>query len=157
MPQRLQLKEGDLFRLMPFTDGRVGFGQITHLTGKGVFMLVVFRSAWTEQDVRTASIVQDDVALFAESSDALLYHGHWEVVDNHGVDRRRVPRREFKLMTTNGYVVEDLMRTAQRTATEEEVEGLPYRSHVAPIRVQYAFEALHEQRQWEPEWRALQV
>ena len=143
------------------SDGRYGLGQIVAAYGSsgGHFYFVVFRSTYSgDQDPPLARVVQDDLALLALSMDALLYHGHWQVVGRHAVQADRVPWPEYKEGAAPGvFDVVDASGRTRRPATTDEIERLPFRKVVAPIIVQDAFEALHGAREWLPEYDHLKV
>jgi hypothetical protein len=144
---------------MPMRDGTYGYGQIVAPWGKsgGHFYFVIFDAA---HDVAppVEDVVTDNFALLALSMDALLHHGHWQVVGHHGVDARRISWPEYKEGTAPGrFNVVDASGEIRRPATAEDVAHLPFRKMVAPIRVQHAFEALHGQRDWSPEYDHLRV
>jgi hypothetical protein len=50
------------------------------------------------------------------------------------------------------YVVQDAFGTVVRQAEARDVALLPFRSIVAPFRMQRAFEALHGAGEWLPEY-----
>lgn len=88
--------------------------------------------------------------------DALLHHGHWPVIGKAPVDEFRTP--EYKVATAPGiYVVEDARGEVIRDATPKDLALLPFRTVVAPIRLQHAFEALHGAREWQPGYDALRA
>lgn len=145
---------------MPFGEARHGYGQLVSTYGSsgGHFYCVVFRSEHAGADPPLESIIDDDLALLALSMDALLHHGHWLVVANTAVVEDRLRWPEYKVATAPGvYVVEDAFGTAIRDATAKDVALLPFRRVVSPIVVQHAFEALHGEREWLPEYDHLRL
>lgn len=151
VPRRARLRVGDVFKLMPYGEARHGYGQIvaTYGSGGGHFYFAVFGSEHAGADPPLESIVNDDMALFALSMDALLHHGHWSVVASTAVDEDRLRWPEYKIATAPGiYVVEDAFGAVLRDATANDVALLPFRKVVAPIWIQHAFEALHGEREW---------
>jgi hypothetical protein len=62
---RDQFRAGDVFRLMPFGDGRHGYGQILapYGTSGGYFFFGVFATAHSGEDSAVERIVEDELAL----------------------------------------------------------------------------------------------
>jgi hypothetical protein len=151
VPRRPRLKVGDVFKLMPYGEARHGYGQIvaTYGTSGGHFYFAIFSREHAEEDPPLDRIIEDDLALLAPSMDALLHHGYWSVVANAAVDEDRLQWREYKIATAPGiFVVEDAFGTVIREASTKDVALLTFRTVVAPIVVQYAFDALHGEREW---------
>ena len=74
------------------------------------------------------------------------------------VPQERFRWPEYKLSTApDRYVVVDAFGAVVRPAGARDVALLPYRTVVAPILVQHAFEALHGQREWLPAYEELRV
>jgi hypothetical protein len=145
---------------MRLHDGSRGFGQIlaSYGTSGGHFFVGVFRSAYSHENVSVGRITGEEFALVALTLDALLFHGHWAVVGQAEVDERILRSRDYKIATAPGvYEVEDAFGTVTRAANGRDVALLPFRTVVAPIRVQHAFEALNGQRDWLREYDALRA
>jgi hypothetical protein len=145
---RLRLNVGDVFRLTIDT-ARVGYGQIVGRYGRSAYYFAIFEQPHeSKHEPELANIVRGQIALLALSLDALLYHREWEVVGN-----TTVPPIEWP--TYKEAVAPDVCEAVDHTGTERrpveglDVEGLPFRSVVAPIRVQNAFRALHGVGDWD--------
>jgi hypothetical protein len=149
-----------VFGLMRLHDGSRGFGQIlaSYGMGGGHFFVGVFRSAYSHENVSVERITGEEFALVALTLDALLVHGHWGLVGQAEVDEGILRSRAYKIATAPGvYEVEDAFGTVTRLATARDVALLPFRTVVAPIRVQHAFEALHGHRDWLRDYDALRA
>ena len=97
------------------------------------------------------------MVLFALSMDALLHGRHWKVV-GHDAAAPPAVTAEYKVATAPGeFVVEDARGAVLRRADDADVASLSYRTVVAPIRLQRAFEALHGDGEWRPEYDELRV
>ena len=145
---------------MTYGEGRYGLGQILARYGQngGHFYFGVFQTEYGPDDPGLEAVTSDRFALFALSMDALLYHEYWPIIGSTPVPNDAIRWPESKIATAPGhYVVEDAFGEVLRTATAKDVALLPYRTVVAPIRLQHAFEALHGARNWEPEYDALRV
>ena len=89
------------------------------------------------------------VKILALSMDALLFHGHWQVVGHRDVVRG-LPWPAYKegVSPPGTYEIVDHAGRLRRRATGAEVERLPFRSVVAPIRLEKAIQALHGLSEW---------
>jgi hypothetical protein len=152
--KRVCLTIGDVFRL-PLDLSRVGYGQIVGRFGRSAYYFAIFEQPHElSEQPGLAEIVQGRIALLALSLDALLYHGGWEIVGNTAVP-------EIKWATYKEAIAPDTFEAVDHTgsmrrpATPDEVERLPFRSVVAPIRLQNAFRALHGAAAWDEAYDAL--
>jgi hypothetical protein len=94
----MELKVGDLFSF-PIDDERVGFGQIMAPWGEsgGHFYFGIFDGIYPLRDSPDLdAVVANPLALLALSLDALLVHGHWEIVGHRQLDEGRVPWPAYK-------------------------------------------------------------
>jgi hypothetical protein len=154
------LAAGGLFRLMPLSDARVGYGQVLARYGSsgGHFHCGVFARTYDAEAAAISDVVDDDLCLFALTVDALLFHGHWVRVGRADVRDDRFEWPEYKVATGPGrHVVEDAFGHRVRPASETDREPPPVRKVVAPIVVQDAFAAPHGNRPWLQEYDHLRV
>jgi hypothetical protein len=155
-PQAPRLKVGDVFTI-PVDGDRVGVGQIVAALSPGHYYFAVFEGVHRSDAVtEMGDVPQEGIVFLVRSMDALLYHGIWKVIDNQQVDESRINWPIYKVATApDEFVVIDHTDEVKRSATPEEVEALPYCKVVAPIRVQDALQALHGQRDWDPDYDEL--
>jgi hypothetical protein len=150
---------GDIFTV-PVDPTRVGYGQIVHAWGRssGHFYFALFDAVFARADtVNLDDALKNPLALLALSMDALLWHGIWQVVGKRDVNLHRLPFPAYKegRYPPGTYVVVDHTGHRSRPATAEEVERLPFRQAVAPIRLQHAFQALHHIGDWRDDYDRL--
>jgi len=97
-------------------------------------------------------VVAGDIALLALSMDALLHHGHWEVVGHREVDPALLPWPAFKEAVSPGeFHVVDHTGERRRPATAQESNEFPFRSVAAPIILERALQAIHGLADWDPQ------
>ncbi len=152
---KARLKVGDIF-VIPLNSEQVGYGQViaTYLTSG--FLFAIFRSIYQAgEQVSFHQVISDNVDLLALSLDAKVSVGNWRVVGNVPVvDGFPIPA--YKVATSPGIVVvEDFDGKRRRLATPVEEVILPYRTIVAPVRVEKAFRALHGVGTWLDEYGSL--
>ena len=149
MARRKRLRVGDVFTI-PIDDERVGYGQVVHDFGQGHYYFVVFKEAFArDEEPELDAVLAGRLALLALSLDALLYHDHWQVVGHRGVNPERLPLPAYKEGVSPGkYEVVDYTGERRRDAAAAEVDELPFRAVVAPIRVEKALRALHGLEDW---------
>ena len=157
--KKLKLRVGDLFSI-PIGDERVGYGQIVARWSEssGHFYFAVFDGVYPADEVPDpASIVSSPLLLLALSLDALLFHGHWRVVGHRDVDESAIPWAAYieGVSPPGTFDVVDHSGTRRRRAAQDEIERLPFRSVVAPIRVEKALRALHGEEPWDDAYDAL--
>jgi hypothetical protein len=157
--KKLKLSVGDVFSV-PIDADRVGYGQIVSPWGEsgGHFYFAIFDwvgSADEAPDID--AIVSAPLLLLALSMDALLFHQHWRVVGHHDVDGSAIPWPAYKegVSPPGAFDVVDFTGTRRRPATDDEVERLPFRKVVAPIRVEKALRALRGDDPWDDGYDAL--
>lgn len=158
-PGPRKLMVGDVFRLMPLEDGRYGLGQIAARWGSsgGHFYFAIFATAYSPKyEPSLEDVTTEGPVLLALSLDALLHHGYWQVIGRRPIASIRWPA--YKEATAPGrFDVVDALERHRRRANEHEAATLSFRSVVAPIRLQHAFEALHGVREWLPEYETLRA
>jgi Immunity protein 26 len=150
--KRLALRDGDLFEL-PLPDGRVGYGIVVRRGPGGAPFIAIFRSAYDHRP-EAADVAKDEVAVAGWTTDSLLYHGQWVVIER-GIPLPYVPFPNFKVgMEGTTYVV-DFGGEIIDVASPREVELLDYQhSHTALI-FQDAFEAMHGFGEWQHHFEKL--
>lgn len=142
----MKLRVGDVFSV-PLEGERVGYGQIVASWGDSGahFYFAIFEGVYSAEDVPDLeAVVAASVVLLALSMDALLFHGHWRLVGHCEVDESAIPWPAYKegVSPPGTFDVVDFRGRRRRRATDEETERLPFRSVVAPIRVEKALRAL---------------
>jgi hypothetical protein len=139
---------------------RVGYGQIaSEWTGGGrnQFYVVVFDGVHRrEASPDLSAVTSGRVALLGLTMDALMAHGHWERHGRCPVDESVVRWPAYKeAVAPETFDVVDYSGVL-RTATPEEIQKLPFREVVAPIRIENAFRALQDDAaRWKPEYETL--
>jgi hypothetical protein len=157
--KRLRLNVGDVF-CIPVDEERVGYGQIVAQWSEsgGHFYFAIFDSLYPVDEVPDLeSIASSSLVLLALSMDALLFHEHWRVVGHREVDEASIPWPAYKegVSPPGTFDVVDHTGTRRRRAAEDEIECLPFRKVVAPIRVEKALRALHGKEVWDEAYDAL--
>lgn len=155
--KRLKLRVGDIFSV-PIDDRRVGYGQIAASWGEGHYYFAVFEGVYSvDEQPEFDAVVSAPLLLLALSLDALLFHEHWRLVGHRDVDQAAIPFPAYKegVSPPGTFDVVDYTGTRRRRATDLEVERLPFRKVVAPIRVEKAFRALNGTEAWDEAYDAL--
>lgn len=156
--RRLKLREGDVFSIPVDDEARVGYGQIVASWGEGHFYFAVFDGVYpADREIDLERHVAGPLLLLALSLDALLFHGHWQVVGHVEVDEERIPWPAYKegVLPPGAFEVVDARDRRRRMASAEEVERLPFRKVVAPIRVEKALRALIGNEPWDNDYETL--
>jgi len=147
--KRVNLKAGDIFEL-PLPDGRFGYGIIVKqggLPGGGTPYIAVFRSAYDQRPDLT-EVSNDEVALQGWTTDALVYHDRWKVVE-HACPLPGIVFPNFKVEIDRKFYVVDVAGEVIDLATPHERNLLDYQFSRAPISFQNAFEAMHGFGEWQ--------
>lgn len=157
--RRLKLRVGDVFSV-PVDDNRVGYGQIAATWGEsgGQFYFAVFDGVHPRDEKPDLDgVLAEPLILLALSMDALLVHDHWQVVGHGQVDDDRIPWPAYKegVLPPGTFEVVDYAGRRRRLASEDEVESLPFRTVVAPIRVEKALRGLVGTEPWDEAYEAL--
>jgi hypothetical protein len=96
-------------------------------------------------------VVAGEIALLALSMDALLHHGHWEVVGHREVKASALPWPAFAEAVAPGeFRLVDHTGRRRRPATSREREMFPFRSVAAPMILERALRAIHGLGEWDP-------
>ena len=146
---RLKLKTGDVFSV-PIDGARVGVGQIVATYGKDAYYFAIFDIV--APDVASIDLEQAPlgrVLFLALSLDAKLAAGHWNVVGHRPV-REGMPLPAFKeaVGVPDRIDVVDYSGEKRRPAQSAEVELLPNRKVIAPVRLEKALRAKHGLEPW---------
>jgi hypothetical protein len=151
-------KVGDVFSV-PLDDDYVGYGQIVDSWSDsgGHFYFAIFDGVYLrEETLDLGDALSRPVAILALSMDPLLLHGHWKVIGHHDVvEGLPWPAYKEDVSTPGAFEVVDHTGRLRRPATEEEVNRLPFRSVVAPIRLEKAFQALRGIVDWNAAYDSL--
>jgi hypothetical protein len=153
---RPKLQVGDVVAI-PLGDGRFGVAQAAAKYLKDGFSFQIFNALFpslpSEQQAREA--LDSGVRLAGLSLDALVYHGRWPIV------ARQRPRhvgltvyREVRGTPDNVFLV-DFHGSRARPITPEEELAVPYRTTVAPIRLQNALRADAGLIEWDDSFNKL--
>lgn len=134
---------GDVFTI-PTRDGRAGVGQVVATYGKDAYFFAIFDGAvpLDEAGDRAREITSNPVRLIALSLDAKIHAGHWTVVARAPVDPS-VPLPAYKeaVGVPPRYEIVDYSGERRRPATTAEVDAIPNRKIVAPVRLERALKA----------------
>jgi hypothetical protein len=145
----MRLVIGDVFTV-PIDDQRSGIGQVVGTYGKDAYFLAIFDVVATASDERLLDgVVKSRVLFLALSMDAKLAAGHWTVVGRQPVPSK-MPLPAFKesVGSPGNYEVVNYDGTLRRPATSAEVDLLPNRKVVAPVRLEKALRAKHGIGPW---------
>jgi hypothetical protein len=140
---------GDIFAI-PLDHDHAGYGQIVFDLGQGHYYVAVFAEAHPRTgEPDTATVLAGELAFLPLTLDALLHNGRWPIVGNAPVDVARLPWPAYKEGVSPGvFDVVDYAGHRRRRATAAEAQALPYRTVVAPIRVETALRAVHGLEDW---------
>ena len=134
---------GDVFTI-PTGDGRAGVGQVVATYGKDAYFFAIFDGAvpLDEAGDRAREIASNPVRFIALSLDAKIHAGHWTVVAQAPVDPS-VPLPAYKeaVGVPPRYEIVDYSGKRRRPATTAEVDAVPNRKVVAPVRLERALKA----------------
>ena len=157
--KRAGFNVGEVFSI-PVDNERVGYGQIVapYRESGGYFYFAVFDGVYPrDQEPDLAAVVAEPLVFLALSMDSLLVHGHWQVVGRQEVDASKIPWPAYKEGVTppGTFDIVDYTGQRRRRANDDEAESLPFRTVVAPIRVEKALRALHGTEPWDDVYDAL--
>ncbi|MGW8565842.1 hypothetical protein [Isoptericola sp. NPDC055881] len=132
-------------------DERSGVGQVVGRYGDDALYLAIFERLLAVGDAVSGAlgVLSDGPVFLALSTDAKIHVGHWSVVSNAAVGDS-IPFPVYKEMVgvPGNYEVVDYTGMRRRSATPAEIEILPNRKIVAPIRLQKALRAIHGLEPW---------
>lgn len=146
--KRVNLRVGDLFEI-PLPDGKFGYGIVVRqdgLSGGGTPYIAIFRLAY-DQWPSVAEITSDGVPLQGWTTDALIYHDRWKVIERDApVPAIQFPN--FKVESEGKFYVVDVEGDFIDLATPRELELLNHQFSSTAGIFQDAFEALHGFGEW---------
>jgi len=141
---------GDVF-IVPTGDGRAGIGQVVGAYGKDAYFLAIFEGTLPVEVAadRAIEALSTPVRLLALSLDAKVHAGHWTVVGRAPVSES-IPLPGYKEAVGGPmqFDVVDYSGSRRRPATAAEVDLLPNRKIVAPVRLERALRALGGLEPW---------
>lgn len=136
---------------MPIDHERVGYGQIVDCEPPNPPYMAIFGSAYPRgQEPLLQEIVKGEIRFLAPSLDAKIWHGDWKVVGNVPPDLSRIPFPPSKVAldrSDNFYIV-SYDKKRKRPADPLEIASVPFRSTIAPIRLEKALQAAHGVGPW---------
>jgi hypothetical protein len=140
---------GDVFRVLLDVD-QVAFGQVVGKYGKDAYYFAFFERIYSLADQPALSdVVKDRIVLLALSLDARIATGYWETVGHESLPAELpLPAYKEAVGSPDRVDVVDYTGERRRPAVGREVELLPNRKIVAPIRVEKALRALHRLEPW---------
>lgn len=153
----LKVRVGDVF-LIPLDEEKSGLGQVvarygnTELFYMAAFDLVVTAAG----EAPSLEAVKGLKILFlANTFDAKLVYGKWNVIGNVEPVTDHVPFPSYKIVEEGRMLVESWDGKRRREATENEAELLDFRGGVAPIRLEKALKAHYGILAWDPSFDEL--
>ena len=150
----MMARAGEVFAI-PVDEERVGFGQV--VPHPYAFYVIIFQRI-TERpvDVSLAELVQDEIALFGQTSDVSLEHGEWKVVGKVP-DFQELPRPYYHVYREGKDVLEDFEGNYVRDATMEDTRYYESRTSHSPDLFAQALKALHGIDPWEAEFEQISI
>ncbi|WP_279304113.1 Imm26 family immunity protein [Microbacterium testaceum] len=149
--------EGEVF-LVPLGDGRSVAGQVLAKFRRVNYFLATF-DVVLEGDAVFPSLQQlttAPVSLLCLSLDAKLRNGDWPVIGRSPVSViDSLPAFKVAVNEPWNFQIEDYSGTRTRPASPEDERLYPFRTVVAPIRLERAAQALEGLREWDREWDEL--
>ncbi len=145
--KRLQL--GDVFTI-PLDEARVGFGQVVAKYHDEGYYFAIFDHAYGRSALPAIhDVVSGPIAFLALSFDGKVYAGQWQVIGSAPV-RKDLPLPAYKesVGTPDQIDVVDYSGQRRRRAAARELDVLPNRKFVAPVRLEKALRARHGLEPW---------
>ena len=149
MNKRRRIKSGDIFRFA-VESNISGFGQV--LLSDIIQFIVVFEPLF-DSDTGAHPARTSQTLLAGWTSDALFWHGRWEVVDNVPPIHYRFP--EYIVEIEGRTWVTDINGHPIRLATPAEAKELTLSFSSAPIAFERAFKAHHGFLPWDSRYQEL--
>lgn len=140
---------GDVFTVV-IDEDRVGFGQIVGTYGADAFYIAIFDAVGSDpSSIDLEQAVRQRVLFLALSFDAKLVAGHWKIIGRRPVqDGMPLPAFKEAVGGPERIDVVDFSGTRRRPASAAEVDLLPNRKFVAPVRLERALRAKHGLEPW---------
>jgi hypothetical protein len=147
----MRIEIGDVFTV-PLDDARTGLGQVVAKYQRDGYYFALFAKARPRTPPPDAEAVgADHVALLALSLDAKLWVGDWKIIGRAPVPAGLpLPAYLLTIGASDKLFVVDYTGERQRPASALEDQRLPYRTIVAPVRLEKALRALHGLEPWHP-------
>lgn len=153
---RARIRTGDVF-VVRLDDARVVFGQVVAKYQDDGYYFALFDKAYPRAVWPALSdVVSDRVAILALSLDGKIAAGHWEIVGNEPVPTDLpLPAYKETVGTPDRVDIVDYSGERRRRAVGGEVDLLPNRKVVAPVRLEKALRALHGLEPWREAYQEL--
>jgi len=135
----MRLKAGDVFE-MKLIDGRLGYGVIIE---SKIIQYIIVLQGLHDQRPGLDVLVADSIAFAGWTSDAMIYHGDWEIVFRGYPMRADIPFPNWKVRIGEGYQTTDFRGTLLGPSTPMEIELLDNQTSHSPITYQIALEGMH--------------
>lgn len=144
---RARLVVGDVFTV-PIDAQRSGVGQVVGTYENDAYYFAIYDAVVTDE-TPLPDPANCRILFLALSMDAKIFVGDWKVVGRQPVPAD-IPLPAFKVAVGPDakYYVENFDGTARRPASGDEVDYLPNRKVVAPVRLEKALQAKHGIRPW---------
>lgn len=152
----VKAKSGDIF-LVPIDSIEAAVGVVVDAGGNGELYVVIFAGSVALDTKQSIAINQRPIEFAALIFDAKIWHADWPVVANVQELPPTIPYPVYKLESPSGTIVQSFDRTTENVATEYEIERLPYRKYIAPIRLEKAVKASHGVGDWDDSYDELLV
>jgi hypothetical protein len=154
---KTRLTVGDVFQI-PVDDARFGYGQAVGKYGEDAYYLAVFDGlfdSFNRDD--PCAVAQGPVVFLALSFDAKVAVGDW-TIRGHCAVATEMPLPAYREMVggPDRIDVVDFSGTRRRLARQHELQGLPNRLLVAPVRLEMALKARYGLEPWLDVYTALE-
>ncbi|WP_306353666.1 Imm26 family immunity protein [Flavobacterium sp. '19STA2R22 D10 B1'] len=150
---RFKLKIGDIFTI-PLSEKEVGFGQIVCFpNSKNAFIMCVFDIKQSkETPIEIQKICNTPLLFLGYSTDAKLYHKHWEIIGNSikNIDSITMPYFRLGTPPKDIYLI-NYKGDRLKSINIKEFDMLDYETNYAPIRYENALKAHFGFGEWIPE------
>lgn len=152
----MKLKEGDVFTI-PVNEDLTGFGQIVKIPSKNNFVMAVFKDLMERNKIpETKEVVNISPLLLGFTTDAKLYHRHWEIIGNHPANIGGIKLPYFKLGIPPGdSFITDYRGLRVRPITLEEYSKLDFKWSRSPAGFEKALKAYHNFGEWREDFDRL--
>jgi len=145
----MKIKEGDVFTIL-VSENLTGFGQIVKIPSKNNFVIAVFKYLKERNKIpEIKEVVNTSPLLLGFTTDAKLYHRHWEIIGNHPSNLEGIRMPYFKLGTPPGdsYITNYKGERVRQISTEE-YSKLDFKWSRSPIGFEKALKAFHNFGEW---------
>lgn len=147
---------GDVF-VIPIDRERVGIGQVVGKHGGSDYYFAIYD--WTGSppgQAELSQVLRERVLFLALSLDGKLHAKHWTIVGQEAIPGSiKLPAYKMSVGYPPQFFVVDHSGKLRRPAKAEEVEVLPYRTVVAPVRLEKALRAKCGLEPWHEDYSAL--